>query len=145
MKEPVPSGMSSDEVIVRSSPVAPSPADAEPTKGAASSSERGQLIKTNQSTELSKNGHAAAHRQATEAMAEHRVKLTTAEERRTQFQQQRAAQEGELRAASVQHDAAVARLAESRDKRSRHETGLAEMDTRLTGLQQQIARHEVER
>ena len=91
------------------------------------------------------DGHAAAHRQAGEAMAEHRVKLTTAEERRTQYQQQRAAQEGELRAASVQHDAAVARLAESREKRSRHETGLAEMDTRLTGLQQQIARHEVER
>ena len=91
------------------------------------------------------DGHSAAHRQATEAMAEHRVKLTTAEERRTQFQQQRAAQEGELRAASVQHDAAVARLAESREKRSRHETGLTEMDTRLTGLQQQIARHEVER
>jgi chromosome segregation protein len=91
------------------------------------------------------DGHAAAHRQATEAMSEHRVKLTTAEERRTQFQQQRAAQEGELRAASVQHDAAVARLAESREKRSRHEAGLAAMDTRLTGLQQQIARHEVER
>ncbi len=91
------------------------------------------------------DGHSAAHRQATEAVAEHRVKLTTAEERRTQFQQQRAAQEGELRAASVQHDAAVARLTESREKRSRHEVGLAEMDTRLTGLQQQIARHEVER
>jgi chromosome segregation protein len=89
--------------------------------------------------------HSTAHRQATEAMAEHRVKLTTAEERRTQFQQQRAAQEGELRAASVQHDAAVARLAESRERKSRHEAGLTEMDARLTGLQQQIARHEVER
>ena len=70
------------------------------------------------------NGHAAAHRQATEALAEHRVRLTTAEERRAQFQQQRAAQEGELRAASVQHDAAVARLAESRQRRSaRHGPG----------------------
>ncbi len=51
------------------------------------------------------DGHSAAHRQAAESLAEHRVKLTAADERRTQFQQQRAAQDGELRAASVQHDA----------------------------------------
>ncbi len=42
----------------RGRPVAPSPADAGPTKGAASSSERGLPIHTDQTTELSKNGHA---------------------------------------------------------------------------------------
>jgi chromosome segregation protein len=90
-------------------------------------------------------GHTAAHRQATETLAEHRATLTATEERRAQFQQQRAALEGELRAASVQHDTAAARLAESREKRARHDTNLAEMETRLTSLQQQIARHEVDR
>jgi len=91
------------------------------------------------------DGHAAAHRQASDALAEHRLKLTATKERHAQFRQQRAALDGELRAASVQHDGAVARLAESRDKRTGHEAALAEMETRLTGLQQQIARHEVER
>ncbi len=73
------------------------------------------------------------------------MKLTAAEERRAQFQQQRAALDGEFRAASVQHDAAVARLAEAREKRQRNETGLSEMETRLAGFQQQLARLEGER
>ena len=73
------------------------------------------------------------------------LKLTAAEERRAQFQQQRAALDGEFRAASVQHDAAVARLAEAREKRQRNETGLSEMETRLAGFQQQVARLEGER
>ena len=73
------------------------------------------------------------------------MKLTAAEERRAQFNQQRAALDGEFRAASVQHDAAVARLAEAREKRQRHETGLSEMETRLAGFQQQVARLEGER
>ena len=89
--------------------------------------------------------HAAAHAQATEALADHRMKLTAAEERRAQFHQQRAALDGEFRAASVQHDAAVARLAEAREKRQRNETGLSEMETRLAGFQQQLARLEGER
>jgi len=89
--------------------------------------------------------HAAAHAQAAEVLADHRIKLTTAEERRAQFNQQRAALDGECRAASVQHDAAVGRLAEARDKRQRHETGLSEMEARLAGFQQQVARMEGER
>ncbi|MGA2258586.1 MAG: chromosome segregation protein SMC, partial [Thermoguttaceae bacterium] len=89
--------------------------------------------------------HASAHRQAAEALADHRLKLTASEERRTQFQQQRAALDGEFRAASVQHDSAVSRLAEAREKRQRHETGLSEMETRLAGFQQQVARLEGER
>jgi chromosome segregation protein len=89
--------------------------------------------------------HAAAHRQAAETLGEHRLKLTASEERRTQFAQQRAALDGEFRAASVQHDTAVSRLAEAREKRLRHETGMAEMETRLAGVQQQLARLEGER
>jgi chromosome segregation protein len=89
--------------------------------------------------------HAAAHRKAAEALADHRLKMTTSEERRAQYQQQRAALDGEFRAASVQHDAALARLSESREKRQRHETGLAEMESRLGGFQQQLARFEGER
>ena len=89
--------------------------------------------------------HAAAHAQAAETLAEHRMKLTAAEERRNQFQQQRAALDGEFRAASVQHDAAVARLAEAREKRLRNETGLSEMETRLAGFQEHLARLEGER
>lgn len=93
-----------------------------------------------------KVGHyAAAHAQSTEALADHRLKLTTAEERRAQFNQQRAALDGESRAASVQHDAAAARLAEAREKRQRNETGLSEMESRLAGFQQQVARLEGER
>ena len=89
--------------------------------------------------------HAAAHRQATEVLGEHRMTLTAAEERRAQFQQQRAALDGECRAASVQHDAAVGRLAEAREKRQRNETGLSEMEARLAGFQEQVARLEGER
>ncbi|MGO9112689.1 MAG: chromosome segregation protein SMC [Thermoguttaceae bacterium] len=89
--------------------------------------------------------HAAAHAQATEALGDHRLKLTAAEERRTQFNQHRAALDGEFRAASVQHDAAVARVAEAREKRQRNEAGLSEMEARLAGFQQQVARLEGER
>ena len=89
--------------------------------------------------------HAAAHRQAEEVLADHRMKLTTAEERRAQFNQQRAALDGEHRAASVQHDAAVGRLADAREKRRQHEAGLTEMEARLAGFQQHIARLEGER
>jgi chromosome segregation protein len=45
----------------------------------------------------------------------------------------------------VQHDAAAARLAEAREKRARHDAALVDMEARLVALQQQIARHEVER
>jgi len=89
--------------------------------------------------------HAAVHTQAAEALADHRLKLTTAEERKAQFNQQRAALDGESRAASVQHDAAVARLAEANEKRQRKETGLSDMETRLASFQQQVARLEGER
>jgi len=89
--------------------------------------------------------HVAAHAQATEALADHRLKLTTSEERKAQFNQQRAALDGESRAASVQHDTAAARLAEAREKRQRNEIGLSEMETRLVGFQQQVTRLEGER
>ncbi len=90
-------------------------------------------------------GYGDAHRQAADALAEHRLKLTAAEERKSQFNQQRAAADGELRAASVQHDTAAARVAEAGEKKQRHEKNLSEMETRLAGFQQQIARFETER
>ncbi len=89
--------------------------------------------------------HAAAHAQTSESLADQRMKLTAAEERRAEFNQQRAALDGECRAASVQHDAAVGRLAEAREKRRRHETGLSEMEARLAAFQQHLARLEGER
>jgi chromosome segregation protein len=89
--------------------------------------------------------HAAAHRKAVEALADHRLKLSASEERRAQYQQQRAALDGEFRAASVQHDAALARLADAREKRQRHEGGLNDLESRLAGFQQQLARFEGER
>ena len=45
----------------------------------------------------------------------------------------------------MQHDAATARLADAREKRQRNEAGLSEMETRLAGFQQQVARLEGER
>ncbi len=89
--------------------------------------------------------HAAARAQAAEALGEHRIKLTAAEERRSQFQQQRAALDGEFRAASVQHDAATARVADAREKHQCNEAGLSEMEVRLADFQQQLARFEGER
>ncbi len=108
---------------------------------AAISEMQGQIAQRQEAVEH----HAAAHAGASETLADHRMKLTAAEERKAQFAQQRAALDGEYRAASVQHDAAVARVAEVREKRQRHEAGLAEMETRLAGLQEQLARLEGER
>jgi len=89
--------------------------------------------------------HASGLCQAAESLSNHRLKLSASEERRTQFQQQRAALDGEFRSASVQHDSAVSRLAEAREKHQRYETGLSEMETRLAGFQQQITQLESER
>jgi chromosome segregation protein len=79
------------------------------------------------------------HRQALDAVNEHRLKISAAEERRAQFDQQRGVLESELRAAETQHDTAIRCLAEAREKRKTVDAGLSEMENSLTGVTEQIA------
>ena len=88
---------------------------------------------------------AGEHRQAAEALSEHRVKLTATEERRAQFDGQRSALETERRTAAAQHDVAIARLAEARESHDGLDAGLADMATRLAGRAEQIAGLEIDR
>jgi chromosome segregation protein len=90
-------------------------------------------------------GQTEARRQAADALAECRVQITSAEERRAQFTQQRAALDGEQRAASVQHDTVLARIADARQKRDRLVAEQQSIATKLTGFQQQIAAIEQQR
>ena len=88
---------------------------------------------------------AAEHRQALDAVGEQRLKISAAEERRAQFDQQRTMLEGEFRAAEEQHETAVGRLAEARQQRPQIEPALAEMEGRLAGLDEQIDALEAQR
>jgi chromosome segregation protein len=88
---------------------------------------------------------ADVHRRALEALADHRLKATAAEERRVQFQQQRATLDAELQTAAQQHDAAVVRLTETREKHAQLAASVAELETRLSGLGEQIAQLENQR
>lgn len=85
------------------------------------------------------------HQMAVDALAEHRVAITAAEERRSQFDQQRAALAEELQNAEQQHATALQRLGESQDKRRQLDSGLSEMESSLTQLGQQIDRLEGQR
>jgi len=96
-----------------------------------------------QQEDLDRRG--SAHRQAAEALAEHRLRLTAAEERRLQFDQQRGQLECQLQAAAQEHDQAVTRLAAARQKRQELEGLLAEMETRLAEMAHEIARLEAQR
>ncbi|MGA2063693.1 MAG: chromosome segregation protein SMC [Thermoguttaceae bacterium] len=91
------------------------------------------------------DGRGSGHRQAAEALAEHRLRLTAAEERRLQFDQQRGQLQDQLQSAGQEHDQAVALLAEAHQKRQEIEARLAEMESRLAGLAQEIARLEAQR
>jgi len=88
---------------------------------------------------------SAEHRQAVEALAECRLRITAAEERRVQLDAQRAVLEAELRAAAAQHDAAAARLVEVAAERRQLDAVLAEMETQLAEVNQQIDRLEADR
>jgi chromosome segregation protein len=81
---------------------------------------------------------SAEHRRAVDDLAEHRLKITAAEERRIQMDQQRTALEAELGAAAAQHDTAAARLDDVRAQRARRDAELAEMEARLADLNQQL-------
>jgi chromosome segregation protein len=85
------------------------------------------------------------HRQAADALAEHRLRLTAAEERRLQFDQQREQLQAQLRAAVQEHDQAATQLAATREKRQRHDLLLAEMEARLAESGNELARLEAQR
>ncbi|MGD0898069.1 MAG: chromosome segregation protein SMC [Thermoguttaceae bacterium] len=87
----------------------------------------------------------AEHRQAAEALADHRLTLSAAEERRLQFDTQRAALDSQLQAAADQHATAVTRLAQARQKSEELETRLAEMETQLAAMGHEIAHFEAQR
>jgi chromosome segregation protein len=80
----------------------------------------------------------AEHHQAVEAMADNRVAVSAAEERRSQFDQQRSQLSAELQAATVRHDAAARRLAETLLKRRQIEADQTNMESHLAQLAQQI-------
>ncbi len=85
---------------------------------------------------------SAEHRQAADSLAEHRFKITAAEQQRDQSDRQRSVLESELRAAVVQHDTASDELTEVRTQREQLDAGLVEMESRLAGLGEQIDRLE---
>jgi chromosome segregation protein len=78
------------------------------------------------------------HRQVVAALAENRVTVTTAEERRSQMGQQRASLERELHDAQQQHDSALLRLAEAKEKRKLVEAELAELEANSARLGREI-------
>ncbi len=82
------------------------------------------------------------HRNAVDALAEHRFKITSAEDRRVELDRQRSALDSELKAAVAQHQAASVRLAEAGEKRKQIESALAEMESKLTVLGRRIDRLE---
>jgi chromosome segregation protein len=78
------------------------------------------------------------HQKTANDLAENRVAVTAAEERRSQFDQQRAALEAERQAAEDQHGAVLGRLTEAQQKRSQIDSELNEMESNLAGVGEQI-------
>ncbi len=87
----------------------------------------------------------ANHRKALDTLAEHRFKITAADQRSTDLDKQRQAVGSELRTATAQRDAVSGQLAEARQKRKQIDDELAEMEANLAGLNQQNDRLEAER
>ena len=88
---------------------------------------------------------SAEHRRACDVLAEHRINIGTAQERRAQLDQQRGVLESELQAATARHDVTSRQLAEARAKREQLDANLADVETRLAGLGEQIDRLEGQR
>jgi chromosome segregation protein len=83
-----------------------------------------------------------ANRQLADALAENRVAITTAEERRSQLDQQRSGLDRELQTAAEEHTSAVQRLADAQEKRKQLDVGLSEMESALAQLGQHVDRLE---
>jgi len=77
----------------------------------------------------------AEQRRAADALADHRVKITLAENRHAELQQRQSVVEAELHAAISQHDNALKRLTEAQQKRRQIDSTLAEMETGLSALE----------
>jgi chromosome segregation protein len=88
---------------------------------------------------------AARHQETLDALADNRVAITAAEERRSQLDQQRGALDTEQSAAAEQHAAAAHSLAEAQQKRKQLDVSLGEMESELMLLGQQIDRLECRR
>ena len=86
----------------------------------------------------------AEHRQATDAFGEHRHRITAAEERRNQLDQQRTALESELSAAQSHCDSARGDLDDARGRQTQAEAALADTESSQTAVAQQIQRMEAD-
>ncbi len=87
----------------------------------------------------------ADHQTSVERLDQHAHKITASEERWTQLGRQQTLLNAELEAATTQLDDASRLLAETRAKYRQHEAGLADMETRLTAIAEQIERLEADR
>jgi len=84
------------------------------------------------------DNRSAEHRQTVDALAENRVAITAAEERRSQLDQQRVALEAERQDADDQHGATLGRLTQSQEHREQLDCELHQMESDLARLGQQI-------
>jgi chromosome segregation protein len=100
-----------------------------------------QIARQKQSLE----SRQAEHGQAAEAIAEIRLSINTAEQRRLQLDEQRSMQQTELDAATKQHDDAQQRLADASEKRRQLDLDLAEMESLMAQLNEQLALMENQR
>ena len=89
--------------------------------------------------------HRAKHQQKVDALADNRIELTTAEERRSQFDRQRTTLDAELQAAEAEHAAVEQRLADAQQKRKQLDAALSEMESELAQLGQRLDRFEGQR
>ncbi|MCC6126215.1 MAG: AAA family ATPase [Pirellulales bacterium] len=87
----------------------------------------------------------AEHQRAIEAIAEMRLAVNTAEQRRLQLDEQFSQQQTELDAAGKQHDDARRRLAEALEQRRQLDLGLAETESLMARLSEQLGLMENQR
>ncbi len=80
---------------------------------------------------------AASHRQTSQLLAQRRLQLSAAEQRRAEAQQQRSLAEAELREAENQHQQLAAQRAELRPQLQQAEALVAEMESQLAALAEQ--------
>jgi len=89
--------------------------------------------------------HIAANERLQDALGEHRLKLTTADERSSQLRQQKSVLESESRAALAEEEQAAAELEQTAAQRRRHEAELADLETRIEQLQARLEELELTR
>jgi chromosome segregation protein len=85
---------------------------------------------------------AEKHRATVDALAEHRLKLSGAQQRRAQLDEQRATVDGELQAAQSQQQTTQVKLAEAAEKRTAMDEALATAESELGRLAEDLAGQE---